>query len=107
MADTRVLMGNTGRSRTLAAHLGQRAASMRGARAWSGPKCRPAQRRITLQDGTGAYRVYAYDPVGRLTTQADSNSGGTGLVTFVDGYDEVGNRVSRVKDGVVTTWTYE
>ncbi len=26
-----------------------------------------------------------------------------GLVTFVDGYDEVGNRVSRVKDGVVQT----
>jgi len=51
--------------------------------------------------------VYQYDSVGRLTTQVDSNPGGTALVTFVDGYGAVGNRISRVKDGVAATWAYD
>gem|GEM_PF-4639059 len=51
--------------------------------------------------------MYQYDSVGRLTTQVDSNPGGTALVTFVDGYGAVGNRISRVKDGVAATWAYD
>jgi len=42
-----------------------------------------------------------------VTTQVDSNSGGTPLVTFVDSYDSVGNRTGRIHSGVVTTWVYD
>lgn len=60
--------------------------------------------RPVLRGGRGGNTAPLLD---RLTTQVDSNSGGTALVTFVDGYDAVGNRVSRVKDGVATTWVYD
>jgi len=63
-------------------------------------------RRTTLLDSSGLTRAYQYDPTGRLTTQIDWN-GANPIVTFVDGYDAVGNRTSRVKDGVATTWVYD
>lgn len=62
--------------------------------------------RTTMQLGNGTTRAYAYDANSRLTTQIELN-GSTQLVTIVDSYDAVGNRIGRNLDGVVTTWTYD
>ena len=64
-------------------------------------------KRTTLLDSTGVSRLYQYDPVGRLTTQVDYDGSSTPIVTFVDGYDAVGNRTGRNYNGVVTTWVYD
>ncbi len=63
-------------------------------------------RRTTMQLGNGTTRAYAYDANSRLTTQIELN-GATRLVTIVDSYDPVGNRIGRNLDGVLTTWTYD
>src|SRR5580658_10031686 len=63
-------------------------------------------RRTTLTLGTGIVRHYGYDPVGQLTTQIDY-SGATPISTMIDGYDPVGNRITRLLDNVPYTWTYD
>ncbi len=63
-------------------------------------------RRTTMQLGNGTKRAYSYDANSRLTTQIELN-GATRLVTIVDSYDPVGNRIGRNLDGVLTTWTYD
>jgi len=67
-----------------------------------------ADRRTTLIDANGTIRKYQYDATGRLTTQIEYvTSSNLPFVTMVDSYDAVGNRVSHVQDGVVTTWVYD
>src|SRR5580658_7505862 len=63
-------------------------------------------RRTTLTLGTGIVRHYGYDAVGELATQIDY-SGTTPISTMIDGYDPVGNRITRLLDNVPYTWTYD
>lgn len=63
-------------------------------------------RRTTMTLGNGTTRRYQYDAGGQLTTQIEA-SGATNLCTIVDGYDQVGNRVTRSLDGNPVTWTYD
>jgi YD repeat-containing protein len=66
----------------------------------------PDSRRTTLMMGSGNVRQYGLDPRSQITTQIDY-AGTTPISTLVDGYDGVGNRVSRVQDGVPISWTYD
>lgn len=43
----------------------------------------------------------------RLTTQIEQDAAAHPIITMIDGYDGVGNRTSRVQDGVAYTWTYD
>jgi YD repeat-containing protein len=63
-------------------------------------------RRTTMMLGNGTTRKYGYDARSQLTTQIEM-SGATPLVTIVDGYDAVGNRITRNLDGNLTTWSYD
>ena len=63
-------------------------------------------RRTTMQLGLGTTRQYQFDNRGQLTTQIELN-GATQICTIVDGYDPVGNRVTRSLDGNPATWTYD
>jgi RHS repeat-associated protein len=56
--------------------------------------------------GNGTTRKYGYDARSQLTTQIEMG-GATPLVTIVDGYDAVGNRITRSLDGNLTTWSYD
>lgn len=64
-------------------------------------------RRTTLMLGNGSTRKYAYNPRGELTTQVELNASSTPVVTLIDTYDAVGNRLSRSVNGTVATWSYD
>jgi len=64
-------------------------------------------RRTTLLLANGSKRRYAFDSIGRLTTQIELNASNNPIATFVDAYDAIGNRISRNQDGTLTTWTYD
>lgn len=64
-------------------------------------------RRTTLQSATRATRIYRYDAASRLTSQIELNASGGPIITMVDAYDNVGNRLSRFKDGTTTSWSYD
>lgn len=61
---------------------------------------------ITMMLGNGTTRKYQFDSRGQLTTQIEY-SGATPLCTIVDGYDPVGNRLTRNLDGNPITWSYD
>ena len=63
-------------------------------------------RRTTMMLGNGTTRKYQFDARSQLTTQIEL-SGATPVCTIVDGYDPVGNRVTRNLDGNPITWTYD
>ncbi|KAA0239717.1 MAG: RHS repeat protein [Armatimonadetes bacterium] len=63
-------------------------------------------RRTTMMLGNGTTRGYQFDNRGQLTTQIEF-SGATPLCTIVDGYDPVGNRLTRNLDGNPITWSYD
>ncbi|GIK32360.1 MAG: RHS repeat protein [Armatimonadetes bacterium] len=63
-------------------------------------------RRTTMMLGNGTTRKYQFDNRGQLTTQIEY-SGATPLCTIVDGYDPVGNRLTRNLDGNPITWSYD
>ncbi|WKZ81205.1 MAG: hypothetical protein QY327_04710 [Fimbriimonadaceae bacterium] len=64
------------------------------------------ERRTTMMLGNGTTRKYQFDNRGQLTTQIEF-SGATPLCTIVDGYDSVGNRLTRSLDGNPVTWSYD
>ncbi|MCZ7580245.1 MAG: hypothetical protein M5U21_05430 [Fimbriimonadaceae bacterium] len=64
------------------------------------------ERRTTMMLGNGTTRKYQFDNRGQLTTQIEF-SGATPLCTIVDGYDPVGNRLTRKLDGNPITWSYD
>jgi YD repeat-containing protein len=70
------------------------------------PQYDPDGRRTTLALGTGIIRQYGRDHLGRITTQIDY-AGAAPISTMIDGYDGVGNRVSRLQDGVAISWTHD
>jgi YD repeat-containing protein len=63
-------------------------------------------RRTTLVMGLGITRKYSYDNASRLNTLLYLN-GATPIATFVDTYDNVGNRTGETRDGVATVWSYD
>ncbi|MGD9729896.1 MAG: RHS repeat domain-containing protein, partial [Nitrospiraceae bacterium] len=73
---------------------------------WNSPKYVADPRCTTMMLGNGSTRKYQFDNRGQLTTQIEY-SGATPLCTIVDGYDPVGNRVTRNLDGNPITWTYD
>lgn len=60
----------------------------------------------TMMLGNGTTRKYQFDNWGQLTTQIEF-SGATPVCTIVDGYDPVGNRLTRNLDGNPITWSYD
>jgi YD repeat-containing protein len=65
-------------------------------------------RRTTMMLGNGTTRKYGYDARSQLTTQIEmSSTTNMPVVTIVDGYDPVGNRITRNLDGSPITWTYD
>lgn len=64
-------------------------------------------RRTTMMLGNGSIRKYAFDPRSQLTTQVELNASNVPVVTLIDSYDAVGNRMTRSVNGVVATWTYD
>ncbi|HQU18663.1 MAG TPA: hypothetical protein PLA92_06415, partial [Fimbriimonadaceae bacterium] len=43
----------------------------------------------------------------QLTTQVELNASNVPIVTLIDSYDAVGNRMTRSVNGTVATWTYD
>ncbi|GIK32353.1 MAG: hypothetical protein HND43_07205 [Armatimonadetes bacterium] len=60
----------------------------------------------TMMLGNGTTRKYQFDNWGQLTTQIEF-SGATPVCTIVDGYDPVGNRLTRNLDGNPVSWSYD
>jgi hypothetical protein len=56
--------------------------------------------------GIGSVREYSFDADDRLTTQIEY-LGANPITTFVDSYDPVDNRIGRIENGAVFTWTYD
>jgi YD repeat-containing protein len=67
----------------------------------------PDSRRTTMLLGQGSRRQYQFDARGQLTTQIELNTSNAPICTIVDGYDAVGNRITRNLDGTLATWTYD
>ncbi len=57
--------------------------------------------------GNGSKRLYDYDMRSQLTTQVELNSSNVPVVTLIDSYDAVGNRMTRSVNGTVATWSYD
>ncbi|GIK32355.1 MAG: hypothetical protein D8M22_07190 [Armatimonadetes bacterium] len=57
--------------------------------------------------GNGSKRLYDYDMRSQLTTQVELNASNVPIVTLIDSYDAVGNRMTRGVNGTVATWTYD
>jgi len=57
--------------------------------------------------GNGSKRLYDYDMRSQLTTQVELNSSNVPIVTLIDSYDAVGNRMTRSVNGTVATWSYD
>lgn len=66
-----------------------------------------ASRPTTLLLGLGSKRKMAYDAADRLTTQIELNASNNPIITIIDSYDGVGNRIGRNQDGAATAWTYD
>jgi hypothetical protein len=56
--------------------------------------------------GIGSVREYSFDAEDRLTTQIEY-IGANPITTFIDSYDPVDNRIGRIENGAVFTWTYD
>ena len=67
----------------------------------------PDSRRTTMLLGQGSRRQYQFDARGQLTTQIELNTSNAPICTILDGYDAVGNRITRNLDGTLATWTYD
>ncbi|BBO22423.1 MAG: hypothetical protein AMXMBFR19_22170 [Chthonomonadaceae bacterium] len=57
--------------------------------------------------GNGSKRLYDYDMRSQLTTQGELNASNVPIVTQIDSYDAVGNRMTRSVNGTVATWSYD
>lgn len=64
-------------------------------------------RRTTMMLGNGTTRKYAFDARSQLTTQIELDASSQPICTIVDGYDPVGNRLTRNLDGNLATWSYD
>jgi hypothetical protein len=67
----------------------------------------PNGRKTTFQLGLGSTRKYSYDNGSRLTTQVELNAALSPIVTLIDTYDAVSNRLSRSNNGNLTSWSYD
>lgn len=56
--------------------------------------------------GLGSVRQYGFDAADRLTTQIEYVSSSP-IMTFIDSYDPVGNRIGRLQNGIAFTWVYD
>lgn len=57
--------------------------------------------------GNGTTRKYAFDNRGQITTQVELDATSAPVVTLVDSYDAVGNRLTRSVNGTISTWTHD
>ncbi|KAA0232249.1 MAG: hypothetical protein EDM74_13660, partial [Armatimonadetes bacterium] len=55
----------------------------------------------------GSKRLYDYDMRSQLTTQVELKASNVPIVTQIDSYDAVGNRMARSVNGTVATWSYD